>query len=520
MLSTLRRWLGFGAVTETYSINDPRIKAWFGNERAASGIRVNEKTALTCSAWYRGLDLLSSAIAKVPYGVYRNLPEEKGTVVDRSHEWHYALSKKPGRYLTAFQYRKLQTFYVAARGNAYAYVDRESRQLTPILPDSLTPVKDDRGELFYHYAETGAFYNPDEILHYKGMGFDGLVGYSVIEAATESLGLNMAARKFQATSLKHSARPSVILQFPRKLTDVQRKQIRDDWERMHAGSDNASRTAIVDGEMTIKDFAFSAEQIQLIETQGLTVKDISNFLGVPAHKIGSKEGQGYNSLEQENLAWTSDTLESYMVNIEQEDEDKLLTEDQKRAGSHEIMFDRVKSAFASADLSAKANYLRTGLGGGPWLTTAEARRLDGKNYIDGTDEIRQPANMGGQNNQPTDPASDPPKQAALQAATAEALEAGAKRVFKRLGAQARAAAKRGELAGFIASLKRDNIAAVSAELRPLEDAAGLAHGVDLAGKVAGQMLSHLEHRLDHEGVTAESVDRALAKIDAAFKITY
>ena len=527
MFKAIVRFLSFGMIGaedgfESYALSNPLVKRIFGgDQRSTAGIPINARTALTCSAWWRGLDLLSDAVAKVPYGVYRNLGDDKGKILDRQHPWHYALSRKPGDHWTAFQFRKLMIFSVAHRGNAYAYIDRDNYTLTPISPDELTPISTSDG-IRYHYTPNGKFYHPDEILHYKGMGFDGLVGYSVLECAAESLGLSLAARRFQAKSFKNSARPSVILQFPKKLSGDQKQKIKDDWERMLQGADNAKSTIVIDGEMEVKDFAMSAADIQLMETQRFTVIDIANFLGVPPHKLGSKEGQGYNSLEQENLAWNADKLEAMYVNIEQEDEDKLLTEDEKKAGSHEIAFDRTAAAFASADLAAKSNYLRTALGGHPWMQQSEARQLDGWNHVEGTDFIPAPANMGGGNNEPKNPASDPPKRAddgkptPLQAATAAALESSCRRVVRRLGSQAKAAAKRGELSAFTVSLTTDNLAAVVAELEHVEAAAGLAHGVDLKGKSARQVLSHLTHRLE-KASTPDDVESATVAACALMK---
>ncbi len=501
MFQRIKRMLGFGASTQgpDYLLSDPRVARMlgWGSERSTAGIPITAQTALTCSAWWRALNLLSDAGAKIPYGIYQNLPDGKGKLPDTSHPWNYALSKKPGDHWTAFQWRKLMIFWLCSRGNAYSLIDHNKHTLRPISPDDLTPVATEGGRLVYRHSK-GVLFNSDEILHYKGLGYDGLTGYGILDMARESLGLNLAARRFQASTLKNDARPGIILKFPRTLKDDQKKEIRESWDRMHKGPDNASRMAIVDGggdNFEILPFALKAQEIELIATQQWTVTDISNFTGVPVHKLGNKEGVSYNSLEQETLAWNTDTLEALWINIEQEDEDKLLTEEQKQNGTHEIYFDRVRAAFASADLSAKSNYLRVALGGAPYMQISEARRMDNLNHVDGTDEIPQPANMSGHNNDGK-PGSDGPGKpsAKLKEATAAALDQGIKRVFKRLGSQMKSAAKRGneDLAAWFRDVRATNLASIAAELAPLEQAAGEAHGVELYGKVAGQLVSRVE----------------------------
>ncbi len=498
MFQRIKRMLGFGASTQgpDYLLSDPRVVRMlgWGSERSTAGIPITAQTALTCSAWWRALNLLSDAGAKIPYGIYQNLPDGKGKLPDTSHPWNYALSKKPGDHWTAFQWRKLMIFWLASRGNAYSRINRDKYTLTPISPDELAPFATSDGRLFYRDSH-GNISSPDEILHYKGLGYDGLSGYGILDMARESLGLNLAARRFQASTLKNDARPGIILKFPRTLKDDQKKEIRESWDRMHKGPDNASRMAIVDGggdNFEILPFALKAQEIELIATQQWTVTDIANFTGVPVHKLGNKEGVSYNSLEQETLAWNTDTLEALWVNIEQEDEDKLLTEEQKQNGTHEIYFDRVRAAFASADLSSKSNYLRVALGGAPYMQISEARRMDNLNHVDGTDEIPQPANMSGHNNDGK-PGSDGPGKpsAKLKEATAAALTQGCQRVIRRLGSQMLSAAKKGEdtFSEWVLNAGK-NTPAIHGELSPLMQAYSES-GYDVNSCLASRIVNHL-----------------------------
>jgi HK97 family phage portal protein len=378
----------------------------FGSSRADSGVPVNAQTALTCSPWYRGIDLLSDSIAKSPCVVFRNLDD--GKEVDRKHPWYRALFRKSGSNWTAFQFHKLMVAHLRSGGNAYAYIDREAYELLPVCPSRVSPVIDDKQKLWY-VVDGSRRYNADEFLHFKGFGFDGLVGYSVVDKARESIGLSMGARLHQAKTLKNSARPGVLLKTPKVMSKPARDSLRNEWNAFHASGENAGRTAILDNGLDVSPYAFSSQDMELMKTQEFTIRDIANFMGVPPHKIGDVSRQGYNSLEQENLSFLGDTLEAILCNLEQELEDKLLTEDEKSEGSHEIMFDR--GALSTTDTATKATYWRTALGGHPWAEVAEARRAFGLNHVEGTDVIPEPANMmrGGEQNGPKDSTGDFPK---------------------------------------------------------------------------------------------------------------
>jgi hypothetical protein len=64
-------------------------------------------------------------------------------------------------------------------------------------------------------------------------------------------------------------------------------------------------------------------------------------------------------------------LDHWLVQIEQECRDKLITERQKTTDSHVIEFNR--EALISADMASKADFFRTALGGAPWMTINEVR---------------------------------------------------------------------------------------------------------------------------------------------------
>jgi len=70
-------------------------------------------------------------------------------------------------------------------GNAYAQIIRDGRGRVlgfyPLLPGRMTVDRTSAGELFYEYRKDSGYVilRPKDVLHIPGLGFDGLVGYSV-----------------------------------------------------------------------------------------------------------------------------------------------------------------------------------------------------------------------------------------------------------------------------------------------------------------------------------------------------
>lgn len=498
--------LTFGAADSISTDLRDAANTW-GIARAGTGARVNGDTALTVSAWFRAIDLLGDCAAKATCNVYSTV--QGAEEVDAAHPWNRALFRKAGTNQTAFQFFKTMVSRLRSDGNAYAYIDRVNNELLLIDNGRIVPVIEGAGAAakLWYVLDQKRKYDPDEIIHLKGFSFDGITGLSVVDKAREALGLSIGARTHQARTLRNSARPSVLLTMPGKMPKPQKDAFLAEWHAMHQGGDAAGRTAILDGDMKAAPYTFSSQDMELMESQRFTVRDIANFTGVPAHKLGDTSRAGYNSIEAENLAFLGDTLEAMLVGIEHELEDKLLTEAEKDSQTHQIIFDRKK--LSGTDTATKATYWRTALGGHPWQTPAEARRAFSMPYMDGTDFIPEPANMGGggESNRPKDATGDFPK-GALQEATAASLQAAAQRLFRKLGHQARAAIKKPDtFAAWVASIEAD-----AAEFAPLEAAAGLAHGVDLAGKVGAQCVTHAQHLLG-KCVTLAEVEAACREFE-------
>ncbi len=52
----------------------------------SAGMLIDEDAARKLSAWYRGRDLLATAIAMLPLQLFERLPDDKGAVVARDNK--------------------------------------------------------------------------------------------------------------------------------------------------------------------------------------------------------------------------------------------------------------------------------------------------------------------------------------------------------------------------------------------------------------------------------------------------
>ena len=371
---------------------------------SAAGIRVSREKALTYAAWWRGVSLLCGTVAKLPLGVYRRTGP--GAEPEPTHPAYRLLRRQPNEAMTAFVWKHTMQAHVIQHGNGYSYIYRRADgtpiELLPLDPERTYPVRENRTLWYVHELKTGGEARKlpaEDVLHIKGLSFDGLEGYSLLSKARESLGLGLAMSQFASTFFRNSARPNVVLTHPGRLSPEARKNLRESWERMHAGLDNAHRTAILEEGVAASELSINARDSQLLESRSFSLIEIANWLGLPPHKLGASVNVSYKSLEQENQSYLDDAIDPWLVRWEEECESKLLGTYQRDRETHTIAFDRFP--LVRADLQQRGTYYVQALSNG-WMCADDVRAREGLNPLpDGLGSIYyRPVNLAAVNADP------------------------------------------------------------------------------------------------------------------------
>ncbi len=413
----IARWFGSveqRADPDPFSLQDvDRINDVFGTGRSTSGVIVTDAKALKLMAFWRGVNLLSATVAKLPCHVRRKL-KEGGWERRNDHPAYVLLNRRANPRTNSDVFRRSIMGHVLMRGNGYALIDRSGdgrpRALWLLDPAKVTPIVAN-GKLQYvvrHGAPaitnqnaSKAKITPNDtsildgssVLHIRGLSYDGVVGYDVVRVAADAIGQGLAVREYASRFFSNGAVPAYFLEHPGKLADDTHKKIVNSLERMHRGLKRAHRFALLEEGMKANALTFTPEQSQLIESGKFSIIDIALALGVPPHKIGDTSRQGFASLEQETRAFLDDSVDPWLCAFEAESRDKLLTEDEQntaRTGYYTIEHER--NALVRADLAARSEALNKYVSGGI-MTVNEARAREGLPPIDGGDQLFRPLNM-------------------------------------------------------------------------------------------------------------------------------
>jgi HK97 family phage portal protein len=378
-----------------------------GGVQAASGVLVTAESAMLVAAYKRGVELLAGHVAKTNFCVKR------GSEHDKQHP-AYKLLRRWARHhqVSAFEFRRTMMAQVLTRGNAYAYIVRRNMEPVELLILDAGQIQPYliQGELFYSVNGRPKMLSSSDVIHIKGLGFNGFEGLDPIRYyAKEVLGLAIATQNYAAKYYENGGTPSAYLKSEVPLTDDQFNRLKGEAGPLKRSLENPHELPILE-QTDIKSVGLSAEQTQLLSARKDIILDIANLLGLPPHKLGLAISSSYGSLEEENDAFREDALEPWLCQFESEFA-KLLTEDEQDQETHDIEAER--DDIKRLKLVDAADYLSKLTGSQPLATVNEARAKIGLPPVKGGDDLSKPLNMGNQGGDPAaQPNASPPEQPA------------------------------------------------------------------------------------------------------------
>jgi HK97 family phage portal protein len=357
-----------------------------------AGVDVTEDNALQIMSVLSCVKVLAESVAQLPLVLYRDLGD-RGRERARDHRLFSILHDKPNPEMTSFYLRETLMGHLGVRGNAYAEKElNEGGQvigLWPLRPDMTKPVRLD-GNLKYEVTLPSGEkkYLPRErVLHIPGFGFDGMIGHSPVTLAREAMGLAKATEKYGAKYFGNGAQPGGVLEHPGKVSDKAQENLRESWNEMHQGLDNAHRIAILEEGMKYTQIGLAPEDSQFLETRKFQLADVARMYRVPLHMIGDLDRATFNNIEELSLEFVIYTLMPWLTRWEQQMVADLLRPQDK--GLY-IRFnvDGLLRGNNQSRWESYAKALQTGV-----YSINDVLRLEDMNPIEGGDVHLVPLNM-------------------------------------------------------------------------------------------------------------------------------
>lgn len=302
------------------------------NPMTHAGRRVDEHNALTLTTVWACVRLISESLASKPWQVWEDLTDgTRERVLGEQAET--LLNKRPNREMTAYQFRASIMAHVLLWGNGYAEIERDLQDrpfaLWLITPDRVTPERTDDGELVYRVRNEGkaaTFLDQRHMLHYAGLGFDGLVGYSVVAYMRQAAGLGLATEEFGASFFGNGAQLSGVLKTDQAYDEEVEKNLIESWRKNYSGHGKLNRTGILFSGFGWERISVPPEDAQFLQTRKHQVLEICRWYRVPPHMVAELEAATLNNIEEQGTEFAEYTLEPWATTLEQESDRKLLSD--------------------------------------------------------------------------------------------------------------------------------------------------------------------------------------------------
>lgn len=367
-----------------------------GGTTTDAGLWVDPSTAMTSAVVYSCVNVLAQTIGALPLLVYRRLPEG-GKARAPEHRLYDLLHDAPNPEMTAYELRSTLVGHQCLWGNAYCEIERSDagiKGLWPLRPDRMTPARDSDNRLVYDYKladGTVKRFQFTQIMHWRGLSSNGIIGYSPIRQAAESIGLDLATRKAGMTFFGNDSRPGGVLKHPGKLSKDAATRLRDTWEAAHRGLDQRQRVAVLEEGVEWQQIGIPPEDSQYLETRKYGRSEIAGLYRVPLHMINDLERATFSNIEHQSLEFVKFTLTPWLVQIEQALKRDLFGISE---GKRSHFAEHLVEGLLRGDSQGRAAYMQTMRINGA-INADEWRELDNLNPIPGGlgKPYWRPANM-------------------------------------------------------------------------------------------------------------------------------
>jgi len=302
---------------------------------STAGVYLNERTAMTISAVFACIQLIAGAVASLPLPVFRIAANSDRERVDHANSWFVNQQASPVYSSSAFW-----SYIILSKclhGDGFARIHRvtpytdDVTMLEPLHPlcvqVCLNPNNKSRRLYIVTNSLTGITetIDQDDILHFSGLGFNGLRSLSPLRYSLKFAGgIDLAADNFSADFFGEGNKPEFQNKTQdAKLTEDQKNIIQSAWSDLIAG--NRRKPGVLGKGMDITELTISAEDAQLIATRQFQVEDIARAFGVPPFMIGhtTNTTSWGSGVEQMGIGFVKYTLSRHLVGIEQECNHKL-----------------------------------------------------------------------------------------------------------------------------------------------------------------------------------------------------
>jgi HK97 family phage portal protein len=376
LLQTETRSSFVPAGSDIWSDSDGQYVEMVGGYRSHAGQRVTEQTALSISAVYRAVNLISGCLAMMPLEVLRETPEN-GQQPEPNHYLSPLLGESFNPSWTSYRAKRFIVEQILLRGNAIAkYSVSTNGRVTSIQPfhwDRVTPIPQTDGSLKYLILEPDGVtreYTGNSVIHWRNLESNDLgIGLSTIAAFRNTLGLSLASEEASSQLFGNGLIMPGFFRAP-GMNDKSRQKVEEALSRKARGARNAFRTPLLEANVEFVKTGLTLQDMQFVETRKMSLQEICILFGIHPAAMGLVT-QTQGNAEQDAISFLVYGLQPLMSNIEAEIHKTLLSSTERKI--YKIDFD--PDVLLRTDMRTRFEVYAKGVTSGV-VKPSEARRKE------------------------------------------------------------------------------------------------------------------------------------------------
>lgn len=294
----------------------------YGGENSA-GVRVDADTALSSTAIWACVRLLTSDISTLPLDAFRR---DAGTRIPVRPKPTWIDTPDPfDPTITRIDHFAQVAMSLLLDGNVFVLVTPSV--FDPVRLEVLNPLAVEvrkTGDfptyriLDRNGQPSGETLTHAEVIHVPINRRPGqLRGMSPVRANSESIGLSLAADRFTARFFGAGAMVPGFVEVPGAVPDATLDDMARAMAKRHGGLRNSWKLGFLTGGAKYVPTGISPREADVIELRKYQLEEAARTYGIPPHKLQSQEpgAVGYASVEQRSIDYT-ETLTHYVEPLE------------------------------------------------------------------------------------------------------------------------------------------------------------------------------------------------------------
>jgi HK97 family phage portal protein len=352
-----------------------------------AGTVVNNDTVFQVNAVFSAVSLISDLVSTLPVDCFVNRDGAR-----------FPFRPKPSWVDQPDVDLPRQAFYSSVvtslllDGNAFirVYSNRKGEvvNLVVLNPTSVSIVRNGIGRLQFNVVGEEQPLTGDDILYIPDLLRPGQVrGVSRVMALKENFGLSLALEKFYATFMGSGVNLAGVIEFPGNLTQEQADNLRSGFDSRHSGWSRSNRTGVLSGGAKFVATQIDPQQSSLIDSRRFGVEDVARAFNIPPHLLGLPGTMAYASVEENNRAFLTSTIQPMVAKIE-----SAISPLMRRSPGGENAYVKFNmDALLRANIQARTAAYSSGLQAG-YLTINDVRRLEDLLPVEdaAADQVRVP----------------------------------------------------------------------------------------------------------------------------------